>query len=47
MAERRSVVVESPDEMTSIAGLWALQFGNGESLGDSNCLYFSAGPEDG
>jgi uncharacterized protein (TIGR03118 family) len=30
----------------AIAGLWGLQFGNGESLGDSNALYFSAGPED-
>jgi uncharacterized protein (TIGR03118 family) len=29
-----------------IAGLWALQFGNGESLGDANALYFAAGPED-
>ena len=30
----------------AIGGLWALQFGNGESLGDSNALYFAAGPED-
>ena len=30
----------------AIAGLWALQFGNGESLGDANALYFAAGPED-
>ncbi|MGW4632801.1 TIGR03118 family protein [Nocardia sp. NPDC004415] len=29
-----------------IAGLWALLFGNGESLGDANALYFTAGPED-
>jgi len=29
-----------------IAGLWGLQFGNGESLGDSNALYFAAGPAD-
>jgi uncharacterized protein (TIGR03118 family) len=29
-----------------IGGLWALQFGNGESLGDSNALYFAAGPEE-
>lgn len=27
-------------------GLWALQFGNGVSLGDSNALYFAAGPVD-
>ncbi len=30
----------------AIAGLWGLQFGNGESLGDSQALYFAAGPED-
>jgi uncharacterized protein (TIGR03118 family) len=30
----------------AIAGLWALQFGNGVSLGDVNALYFAAGPED-
>jgi uncharacterized protein (TIGR03118 family) len=30
----------------AIGGLWALQFGNGESLGDSNALYFAAGPDD-
>jgi uncharacterized protein (TIGR03118 family) len=30
----------------AVAGLWGLQFGNGESLGDSNALYFAAGPED-
>ncbi|MGB0876563.1 MAG: TIGR03118 family protein [Mycobacterium sp.] len=28
----------------AIMGLWALMFGNGESLGDSNALYFTAGP---
>lgn len=27
-----------------IDGLWALLFGNGASLGDSNALYFAAGP---
>ncbi|MBO3459279.1 TIGR03118 family protein [Aetokthonos hydrillicola Thurmond2011] len=26
--------------------LWGLLFGNGQSLGDSNALYFSAGPND-
>lgn len=31
-------------EPVGIAGLWALLFGNGESLGDSNALYFTAGP---
>ncbi|MFD6395589.1 TIGR03118 family protein [Nocardia sp. NPDC060249] len=33
-------------EPVEIAGLWALMFGNGESLGDANALYFTAGPED-
>jgi uncharacterized protein (TIGR03118 family) len=30
----------------AIQGLWGLLFGNGVSLGDSNALYFAAGPED-
>ena len=30
----------------AIEGLWGLQFGNGASLGDSNALYFAAGPGD-
>jgi uncharacterized protein (TIGR03118 family) len=30
----------------AIPGLWGLQFGNGVSLGDSDALYFAAGPED-
>ena len=29
-----------------IDGLWGLDFGNGVSSGDSNALYFSAGPDD-
>lgn len=29
-----------------IAGLWAILFGNGESLGDNDALYFTAGPAD-
>jgi uncharacterized protein (TIGR03118 family) len=29
-----------------IQGLWALLFGNGASLGDTNALYFAAGPAD-
>lgn len=29
-----------------IDGLWGLQFGNGASLGESNQLYFAAGPGD-
>lgn len=34
------------DKPVAIAGLWGLQFGNGVALGDSNALYFAAGPED-
>jgi uncharacterized protein (TIGR03118 family) len=34
------------DKPVAIAGLWGLQFGNGDSLGDSNALYFAAGPDD-
>lgn len=30
----------------AIPGLWGLQFGNGASLGDSDALYFAAGPQD-
>ncbi|MFE3025663.1 TIGR03118 family protein, partial [Nocardia tengchongensis] len=29
-----------------IEGLWGLMFGNGESLGDADALYFTAGPND-
>jgi uncharacterized protein (TIGR03118 family) len=43
--------LRSPDsKIISIDGLWAIAFGNGHSLGDSNALYFTAGPngeEDG
>jgi uncharacterized protein (TIGR03118 family) len=28
----------------AIDGLWGLQFGNGQSAGDANALYFAAGP---
>lgn len=33
-------------DILKIPGLWALLFGNGESLGDSSALYFAAGPSD-
>jgi uncharacterized protein (TIGR03118 family) len=36
----------SDGEPVAIEGLWALQFGNGASLGDSHALYFAAGPGD-
>ena len=39
-------VRDEKDGIVKIPGLWALLFGNGDSLGDSNALYFAAGPED-
>jgi uncharacterized protein (TIGR03118 family) len=33
-------------ETLRIDKIWGLLFGNGESLGDSNALYFTAGPDD-
>jgi hypothetical protein len=33
-------------QIVKIPGLWGLQFGNGVALGDSNALYFAAGPGD-
>jgi uncharacterized protein (TIGR03118 family) len=30
----------------AIEGLWGLQFGNGQSLGEADSLYFAAGPRD-
>ena len=47
--ERGSFIdyLEAPSgERVAIEGLWGLQFGNGASLGDSNALYFAAGPAD-
>jgi uncharacterized protein (TIGR03118 family) len=36
-----------PDNsFVAISGLWGLIFGNGASLGDSDALYFAAGPDD-
>ena len=37
---------DAADKPVALAGLWGLQFGNGESLGDSHALYFAAGPDD-
>ena len=38
--------LNKPDgKPVAIEGLWGLQFGNGVSLGDSDALYFGAGPE--
>jgi uncharacterized protein (TIGR03118 family) len=39
--------LRNPDRsFVAIEGIWALQFGNGVSLGDADALYFAAGPED-
>ena len=37
---------DANSQSVKISGLWGLQFGNGVSLGDTNALYFAAGPED-
>ena len=38
--------LRNPDgEVIALDGLWALMFGNGASLGDTNALYFAAGTE--
>ncbi|MFR9751877.1 TIGR03118 family protein [Nocardia sp. 004] len=37
---------DTDGEPVAIEGLWALMFGNGESLGDADSLYFTAGPDD-
>ncbi len=39
-------MADDDGEPIAIEGLWGLQFGNGASLGDSNALYFAAGPGD-
>jgi uncharacterized protein (TIGR03118 family) len=37
---------DNSGNVIKIQGLWALLFGNGASLGDTNALYFAAGPAD-
>jgi uncharacterized protein (TIGR03118 family) len=37
---------DTNDKDVLIEGLWGLQFGNGASLGDTDALYFAAGPAD-
>lgn len=37
---------DTAGNVLKIQGLWNMLFGNGASLGDSNALYFAAGPED-
>jgi uncharacterized protein (TIGR03118 family) len=40
------VLRDSKGKPVKIEKLWGLLFGNGESLGDANALYFAAGPND-
>jgi uncharacterized protein (TIGR03118 family) len=42
----RGLLKDADDNPIVIEGLWALTFGNGVSAGDSDTLYFTAGPED-
>ena len=37
---------DAKNEPVKIDKIWGILFGNGESLGDSDALYFAAGPED-
>jgi uncharacterized protein (TIGR03118 family) len=39
-------LVDADGQRIEIEGLWGLQFGNGQSLGEADRLYFAAGPED-
>jgi uncharacterized protein (TIGR03118 family) len=40
------VLRDARGEPIAIEKIWSLLFGNGESLGDANALYFAAGPDD-
>ncbi|NBO18484.1 MAG: TIGR03118 family protein [Proteobacteria bacterium] len=40
------VLRDSKGKPVKIDKLWGLLFGNGESLGDANSLYYAAGPRD-
>jgi uncharacterized protein (TIGR03118 family) len=44
--EQEEYLKRADGQPVQIEGLWALVFGNGESLGKSNHLYFAAGPQD-
>lgn len=39
-------MLDTKGKTVKIDKIWGLLFGNGESLGDGNALYFSAGPND-
>ncbi len=42
----RDMLRDKAGKPVAIEGIWGLLFGNGASLGDSNALYFAAGPAD-
>lgn len=44
--EQTGYLRNSRGEAIALEGLWGLAFGNGESLGRSNYLYFTSGPSD-
>jgi uncharacterized protein (TIGR03118 family) len=44
--EPEGYLLDADGAPVTIDGLWDLAFGNGESLGRSNSLYFAAGPEE-
>jgi uncharacterized protein (TIGR03118 family) len=44
--EPEGYILDADNNPVTIDGLWDIAFGNGESLGRSNSLYFAAGPEE-
>lgn len=44
--EAKEILRDTHGKPMVIDKLWGLLFGNGESLGDKNALYFAAGPKD-
>jgi uncharacterized protein (TIGR03118 family) len=40
------LMLTNKGKLVTIDKIWGLMFGNGESLGDANALYFTAGPQD-
>ncbi|MEI7669093.1 MAG: TIGR03118 family protein [Pseudomonadota bacterium] len=42
----KDVIRDTKGKPIKIEKIWGLLFGNGESLGDANALYFAAGPND-
>ncbi|MFZ4761959.1 MAG: TIGR03118 family protein [Alphaproteobacteria bacterium] len=44
--EFMDIIRDSQGKPIKIEKIWGILFGNGESLGDTNALYFAAGPSD-